>query len=452
MSSTFSPNLNLQYQGVGDNSNTWGTTLNTSVFVNIDQALGSPFTVSVAGSTDYTISATNALNFYHNPTGILTGNISYIFPASCARILLFKNSTTGSFSLTVKSSGGTGVVVPQGAIVWVYINSTGNVASLPFGTTTEQNLASASTCDLGSTGSNMVLITGTTTITALGSSAVQTNPVYFVRFNGVLTLTYNATSLILPGAASITTAANDSGIFEYQGSGNWQCLMYQKANGQAVVSTSNAPFIDSTAIIKGSSDATKLLRIEVDGFTTGTTRVLTPPNFDGTIATLAGTETFTGKTIAGGSNTISGITETMLSTSDITTLDCSTSKHGFLKKLPNNAAQFMNGVGSWAVPVQAWCNIDASSGTPTDVESINVTSYTDIGVGVIQVNFTSTLRTANYMMAGSASGTAAGSTCVKVTSGSAGGTATTKTTSACSIAVGGAGSSTDSAFVGALFL
>lgn len=55
------------------------------------------------------------------------------------------------------------------------------------------------------------------------------------------------------------------------------------------------PVVDTTAIVKGSADATKLLRFEVDGFTTGTTRVLTPPNFDGTIATLAGAEAFTNK-------------------------------------------------------------------------------------------------------------------------------------------------------------
>lgn len=57
------------------------------------------------------------------------------------------------------------------------------------------------------------------------------------------------------------------------------------------------PFLDSDALIKGSADATKLLRFEVDGFTTATTRVLTPPNYDGTIATVAGTETFTNKTL-----------------------------------------------------------------------------------------------------------------------------------------------------------
>lgn len=40
------------------------------------------------------------------------------------------------------------------------------------------------------------------------------------------------------------------------------------------------PAIDTTAIVKGSVDATKLARFEVDGLTTGTTRVMTVPDFD----------------------------------------------------------------------------------------------------------------------------------------------------------------------------
>lgn len=52
----------------------------------------------------------------------------------------------------------------------------------------------------------------------------------------------------------------------------------------ALPATAAAPFIDSTAIIKGSGDATKLLKIEVDGFTTGTTRTLTPQDKSYTIA------------------------------------------------------------------------------------------------------------------------------------------------------------------------
>lgn len=38
------------------------------------------------------------------------------------------------------------------------------------------------------------------------------------------------------------------------------------------------PFTDTNTLIKGSADPTKLLRFEVDGFTAGATRVLTPPN------------------------------------------------------------------------------------------------------------------------------------------------------------------------------
>ena len=67
-----------------------------------------------------------------------------------------------------------------------------------------------------------------------------------------------------------------------------------------------APFTDTTAIVKGSSDATKKLRFEVDGFTTATTRVATFPDADITVAPIA-SPTFTGTpaapTAGGGTNT-----------------------------------------------------------------------------------------------------------------------------------------------------
>lgn len=102
--------------------------------------------------------------------------------------------------------------------------------------TTAATIASATTTDLGTLSSNIASITGTTTITSLGSSASVANPLYFIRFTGALLLTYNATSLILPGAANITTAAGDAATLEYLGSGNWRCLHYQRATGIPLVS------------------------------------------------------------------------------------------------------------------------------------------------------------------------------------------------------------------------
>ena len=47
---------------------------------------------------------------------------------------------------------------------------------------------------------------------------------------------------------------------------------------------------------------------------------------------------------------LGSVTETYLGLSDVTTLNSSTSQHGFLKKLSNNSAQFMDGAGNWTTP------------------------------------------------------------------------------------------------------
>lgn len=93
---------------------------------------------------------------------------------------------------------------------------------------TTATLASATSVDIGSATSNAINITGTTTITALGTIAAGAERL--LTFTGALTLTHNATSLILPGAANITTTPGDTAYFVSLGSGNWRCTGYQKAS------------------------------------------------------------------------------------------------------------------------------------------------------------------------------------------------------------------------------
>lgn len=87
-------------------------------------------------------------------------------------------------------------------------------------------LASAATVDIGAAATESITISGTTTITSFGTVADEYK---VVRFLGSLTLTYNATNLILPGAVSITTAAGDVAHFLSDGSGNWRCVNYTPA-------------------------------------------------------------------------------------------------------------------------------------------------------------------------------------------------------------------------------
>lgn len=102
------------------------------------------------------------------------------------------------------------------------------------------DIASATTTDIGAATGNYVNVTGTTTITGLGT--VQAGTERTVTFTGALTLTHNGTSLILPGAANITTAAGDTAIFRSLGSGNWKCVNYERASGAALVTNTTVAF------------------------------------------------------------------------------------------------------------------------------------------------------------------------------------------------------------------
>ena len=85
-------------------------------------------------------------------------------------------------------------------------------------------VASATTTDIGAVLSSYIQVTGTTTITGLGTIAAGTTKT--LEFAGALTLTHNGTSLILPNAANITTVTGDVAEFVSEGSGNWRCMSY----------------------------------------------------------------------------------------------------------------------------------------------------------------------------------------------------------------------------------
>lgn len=93
----------------------------------------------------------------------------------------------------------------------------------------DDTLASAATTDLGSVPGRYINITGTTTITAFGT--IKAGTIKYLKFAGALTLTHNATSLILFSGQNITTYAGLTMIFVSEGSGNWRELSHTTATG-----------------------------------------------------------------------------------------------------------------------------------------------------------------------------------------------------------------------------
>jgi hypothetical protein len=88
-----------------------------------------------------------------------------------------------------------------------------------FGYTKGADLASAATLTLPDTSSDYFIVTGTTTITAI--SAREGGRRVVLKFSGACPIT-NGASLILAGAASITTVANQVLEFISEDSGVWR--------------------------------------------------------------------------------------------------------------------------------------------------------------------------------------------------------------------------------------
>lgn len=112
------------------------------------------------------------------------------------------------------------------------VDTTNHVWVPPIGGGTN-TVASATTTDLCSVPQGYVTISGSVTITGFGSSCIA-GQIKYLNFTGTPLITYNATSLIVPGAASITAVAGDQAVAAYLGSGNWRLVSYTPISGQSV--------------------------------------------------------------------------------------------------------------------------------------------------------------------------------------------------------------------------
>lgn len=96
------------------------------------------------------------------------------------------------------------------------------------------DIASASTVDLGAATGEYVVVTGSTgPITSFGTIAAGVTRM--VTFSGTPTITYNASSMILPSnGQNIDVQAGDSLVAVSLGSGNWRITDYARASGSPI--------------------------------------------------------------------------------------------------------------------------------------------------------------------------------------------------------------------------
>lgn len=91
------------------------------------------------------------------------------------------------------------------------------------------DISAASTTDIGAVEGSYNDITGSTTITGLGTVAAGIWKV--LQFDSTPLLVHNTTAMGLPTSANITAAAGDHLLAVSLGSGNWTIPFYQRKNG-----------------------------------------------------------------------------------------------------------------------------------------------------------------------------------------------------------------------------
>lgn len=264
------------------------------------------FRASAANTTTTPTFAPNGLTartiVKQGGSALIAGDI----PAALAEVTLIYNLANTRWELK-NPAASTAVTAATAVEILTGTNNTKTATALGISPLWKKgaDVASAGTTTFLDDG-GFVHITGTTTITDLDFTTATNGRAMNVVFDGILTLTHNGTTLILPGAANITTAAGDRAGFVQDSGDNIICLWYTKASGAAViaggitqmtpVATTSGTSIDFTGIpatakritvmlvgvsTNGSSDT--LLQIgdsggiETSGYSSNGTRLGTAP-------------------------------------------------------------------------------------------------------------------------------------------------------------------------------
>ena len=112
MANSTSANLKLTVQTTGENSGTWGQITNTNLLI-LEQAIGGYDAVGLNATTGATLTFSNGVlsngkNQVLRLTGTITTNVNVVIPDSIEKTYLVENATSGAFTVTFKTTSGTG--------------------------------------------------------------------------------------------------------------------------------------------------------------------------------------------------------------------------------------------------------------------------------------------------------------------------------------------------------
>lgn len=453
MPSTYSTSLRLELMGAGEQAANWGNTTNYNLGTLLEQAIAGVENVTISG-TSYTLTtgsgvSDQARNAVINLIGTLSANCNVIVP-SVDKVYTIRNSTTGGFSVVVKTAAGSGVTVANGLTQSMYCDATNVVASaVAFNNATNTiasnvtgNVTGNVTAGAGSAAAPSVTFGDTDTGVygpTAGEIGFTLNGTELLRLSGsALSYSSGSNNVSLSNDGAIEITKNGGGAYiDFKGAAgeDADARIFETSNGIGFQTGGNGTIatrmvITSTGQIQSVGSGTAAA--PAYGFSGDTNTGIFSPAADQLALSLGGVQfvTVSGTAIGFGvsnpgypvtiqANASTGALRIVgRAADDISTMEFGNSTQtatnaiiqsgpGYLSFGPSGTEQarvdntgafrFNSGYGSVATAFgcRAWVNFNGT-GAVAIRASGNVSSITDNGTGDYTVNFTTNMPDANY--------------------------------------------------------
>jgi hypothetical protein len=181
MASTYSQNLKIELMGTGDQVDSWGDTTNENLGTALEESIVGYGAVQFTNDANLTLTLANSNEtqvarkffLYVTSTVSLSTQRDLIVP-TIEKTYTVHNTTTGGQAIRVKTSAGTGVVVPSGKKMVLYVNGTSVIEQLDYATSlTVGTLTIGNLLPVASGGTGASTASGARTNLGLGTIATQ---------------------------------------------------------------------------------------------------------------------------------------------------------------------------------------------------------------------------------------------------------------------------------------
>lgn len=209
MATNYTTVLKLALPTTGELVGSWGSVVNNQITQMVEQAITGIATISTWSGASHTLTTANGSTSESRCailqcSGAPGGAAEVICPAQ-PKIYIVRNGVTGGYAVTLKTSAGTGIAVPNGKVMWLYcdgtnvVEATNHLVSLTLATP-----LAASSGGTGVANSYNINLGGTLSVSGalsvLGNDAVTIN----TSANTNVTLPTSGTLITTDSADTIT--------------------------------------------------------------------------------------------------------------------------------------------------------------------------------------------------------------------------------------------------------